>query len=226
MNWMLVAWLLLAAPLPSLSGLIERQANRQLGVSGQVVRVKRVFWPSGRPWSCDPRRVKIFFTPREDFSGRSSVRVHQGHRQRWLTVEFERLVRTAVASRRLQRGAVLGPGDVELRRVPLARLGGREPLQPQQLWGRRLRRSLSSGAVLRPDCLERPLLVRRGDRVRLRVRMTGLLVEVAAEALASGRAGDRIPVKNLESGKRVQGRLQEGPVVTVELPSREAGGGP
>lgn len=218
----IMAMATVAAP-PDLVAAIEHRANQQLAAPGQQVKVQRAWWPSGRGARVKAQAVEIEFNAGEDFSGRSSVRLRQDGRRYWLRVTFVRLVETPVAARPLPSGHLLQEADVTRSRVPLAELAGHRPLRPEQVLGRKLRRRLKAGQPLRDDWLERPLLVRRGDRLLLRARARGVVVEVAARALASARVGDRLPVENLQSGKRVVGRLQAGPVVVVELDRARAG---
>ena len=70
-----------------------------------------------------------------------------------------------------------------------------------------LRRSLRAGDPLRPADIERPLLVKRGDAVELVAAADGVAVSVAAVALAPGRLGEVVSVRNPRTQRVVKGRV-------------------
>ncbi|HEU4618212.1 MAG TPA: flagellar basal body P-ring formation chaperone FlgA [Gammaproteobacteria bacterium] len=80
--------------------------------------------------------------------------------------------------------------------------------------GMLLRRGVPPGTVLTASMLERPRIVKRGERVR--VRAGGGLFQVVseAEALADAAEGDHVRVRNTRSGLIVEGVVDaEGNVV-------------
>jgi flagella basal body P-ring formation protein FlgA len=78
---------------------------------------------------------------------------------------------------------------------------------PALLEGRRLVRVLPSGALARQEAFERPLLVKRGDRLLLTVGDGGVVVEAPLEALASGREDDLIECRNPLTGTLLKARI-------------------
>ncbi|RME20796.1 MAG: flagella basal body P-ring formation protein FlgA [Deltaproteobacteria bacterium] len=217
---------LLAAPPASIAGFIERQANQELGDPVQVVKVRNVRLPARLAGRLDGRNLSVEFVSGEDFSGRSSVRVIAGKRTFWASVEFVRMVRSCVAARNLRRGERIGAADVTMRLVAVGELGKGHALGTADVVGMILRRPVKQGQPLRPQWLERPIVVRRGQNVLLQARASGAVVQVVAKALASGRVGDWIPVKNLASGKRVAGRVEQDGLVVVDLSAQRHGGEP
>lgn len=71
----------------------------------------------------------------------------------------------------------------------------------QDVSGLQAKRSLPPGTVLSPDMLEQPVLIKRGEKVTIRLSRPGIQVEMDGQAMAQGRAGDRIRVRNLQSKK-------------------------
>lgn len=71
----------------------------------------------------------------------------------------------------------------------------------EEVSGLQAKRSLPPGTVLSPDMLEQPILIKRGEKVAIRLSRPGIQVEMDGQAMAQGRAGQRIRVRNLQSKK-------------------------
>jgi flagella basal body P-ring formation protein FlgA len=124
--------------------------------------------------------------------------------------------RVAVAARDLRAGEMLQAEDIAWEERPIA--------DPADLFGRaappqglQVRSALSAGQPLRRRQLQAPQLVKRGAGLRIVARQDGIEVTVAGEALANGRQGEIIPVRNLSSGKTIKARVSaDGEVNPVE----------
>lgn len=70
------------------------------------------------------------------------------------------------------------------------------------------RRKLREGTLLQARLLHEPLLVRRGQAVRIAARHGGAVaVEVAGESLGNGKRGDTVRVRNVASGRVIEARV-------------------
>lgn len=87
---------------------------------------------------------------------------------------------------------------------------------PQSVIGLHSRRALPAGRVLGPADVTRPAVVRRGDRVGIEVQTAAVTIRMNGEALADGGVGQRIPVRNVSSGKRLEAIVRS--AGTVEVP--------
>lgn len=86
--------------------------------------------------------------------------------------------------------------------------------------GQALKRSLRPGQVLQRQMLAVPLLVRRGDTVRIVARSGPVEVSNAGEALENGHADDVIRVRNPSTGRVIRVRvIDRGSVEPVDLPA-------
>ncbi|MCJ8329467.1 MAG: flagellar basal body P-ring formation protein FlgA [Lentisphaeria bacterium] len=65
--------------------------------------------------------------------------------------------------------------------------------------GRELKRQLSSGAMIKYKDLLNPIIVKRGDLVKVHCRYKKMYVTISAIAMESGRLGQSIKVKNASS---------------------------
>lgn len=121
-----------------------------------------------------------------------------------------------VARQALSRGQTLGPGDVRTELRVVNQLGYGYIDDHTQVDGLRLLRPVMAGTPLDPGMFAPRLLVHRGDRVSLLAILGPIRVRSSGTALADGVRGARIPVRNSDSGKIVQG-LVDSPG-TVQVP--------
>jgi flagella basal body P-ring formation protein FlgA len=103
--------------------------------------------------------------------------------------------RVAVMAQDVPAGRPLADEDVLLERHEVPSLG--EAISaPQDVVGLSGKRALRSGEVLRMALLTAPLLVKRGDAVRIVARREQIEVSMAGEALDAGARGATIRVRN------------------------------
>ncbi len=122
-----------------------------------------------------------------------------------------------VAARALRANETLAAGDVtrETRELATPRA---DALQDEQLaLGRRLRRHVGAGEILRAGWLESAPLVRRGDRVTLRLAHGALTIETVGRAEEDGALGASVRVRNVASKRELTGRVAAEGVVHVSL---------
>jgi flagella basal body P-ring formation protein FlgA len=100
----------------------------------------------------------------------------------------------------------------KLDRDPASYLG-----DPRQLTGVSLTRSFTRGEPITIETLVPEVVVKPGDAVRIVGESGGLKIQVAGEARAAGRVGDRIQVKNLQSGMLFQAIVVDEGLVKVRF---------
>jgi flagella basal body P-ring formation protein FlgA len=64
--------------------------------------------------------------------------------------------------------------------------------------------------------LDPPVIINRGERVKIRVNRPGIRIEMNGTALENGRQDERIRVRNEQSQKIVYGRAAGRGLVQVE----------
>ncbi|GAA0758950.1 flagellar basal body P-ring formation chaperone FlgA [Ideonella azotifigens] len=89
-----------------------------------------------------------------------------------------------------------------------------------ELVGMSPRRALRAGQVLQKRMLSAPLLVRRGESVRIVARSGPVEVTNAGEAMDPGRLNETVRVRNSRTGRILRARITgAGEVVPVEMDS-------
>lgn len=123
-----------------------------------------------------------------------------------------------VAATALPAGRSIGTADLALERRDLATIPDALS-QATAVIGMASRRSLRPGQVIQQAMLVSPVLVRRGDHVRIVARSGPVEVTTGGEALEAGRIDDAIRVRNTATGKVIHARVAaDGTVEPVDLP--------
>jgi flagella basal body P-ring formation protein FlgA len=106
------------------------------------------------------------------------------------------------------RGARLAPDLVDVLEVDASGAPGLNLRQTKDLEFMELTRAMRAGETLRTSDLKPAQLVRRGQSVTMKIGTPGqFLVEVRLESLQDGQHGERIRLKNRESGRILTGRV-------------------
>ena len=122
--------------------------------------------------------------------------------------------RELIASTRLRQDCF----KVEVKR--LGRSLNNYVTDPERLRGMSVRRTVGRGEALMTELLTAELVIRPGDQVRIIGESgseRGFQVIVNGEARAAGRIGDRIQVRNLQSGAMLQAVVADEGVVRIRF---------
>ena len=120
-----------------------------------------------------------------------------------------------VATRDLGRGNPIEPGDLRLQRMDTTHLLRGHFTSLDEVVGQRLKRTLRRGKAVTPSMLVEQKSVRRGEQILILSALGNIEVRSRGKALRDGNPGDLIPVENLSSKKRLQGRVVSTGVVSV-----------
>jgi len=104
------------------------------------------------------------------------------------------------ASVTLQRGQIISAEDLDIT--------AKNADLKETYIGKEMRRTIYAGSKLNPSLVTEPILIRRNARVNMFYRFGRLEITASGRALDSGSAGDMIPLMNLDSRQRVQGRIR------------------
>src|SRR5690606_8437194 len=118
---------------------------------------------------------------------------------------LEMLVEVPHLAANLPSGAIIAPGDIEMRLVPAAFADSGAVTAAEQVVGKQLRRPARAGLMLRPSDVAEPLLVSRNDTVTLYFRQGPMTLTVKGQALADAAEGQTVSVLNLMSSRIVSG---------------------
>ncbi len=165
------------------------------------------------------RPVEAFFPQGRRESGAWSVGVRCMGERPWTIyakVKVKAYIDVVVLRNAVRPGSVIGPADIAMVKKDLGELGGGYLSSPEQAIGLAARRGLPGGLVLNAEQLAIPKLIRRGEKVVIRAQSGGYEISMNGEALADGQKGERIRVRNEQSGRVVQGTVAGPGLVLVQ----------
>lgn len=122
-----------------------------------------------------------------------------------------------VARRALARGSRVLPADVGLELRQVAGFANQYVADAAVLEGHSLRQAVAPGTPLTRALLVGEALVKRGQRVALVARAGGIEVQASGEALADALPDGRVRVRNLDTQRILEGRVESRDRVVVGL---------
>ncbi|MDZ7640725.1 MAG: flagellar basal body P-ring formation chaperone FlgA [Desulfurivibrio sp.] len=133
-----------------------------------------------------------------------------------LNADLQRMGEVVMSARRINRGEVINPADLLVERRNISNLNNNFISDPEAAVGKQPRTTLQPGAVLYQNRLEKPPLVRRGDRVEIIAQHGRIRVSAPGEVRDIGAEGELVRVRNLMSRREIQARvIDSGTVKTI-----------
>ena len=119
-----------------------------------------------------------------------------------LVVKVSMLRDVLVAHRAINQGATLRAADIERMSLTFTRVDGRlGVVDADRIIGKRAKRFITPGSVIRMDQLENVPLVNRGQFVQLRSREGNIQIVTTGKAMQGGMLGEIITVRALDRGR-------------------------
>lgn len=119
----------------------------------------------------------------------------------YVPVELRVFRPVPIAARELQRGETVSEADIGEQERNVLAAGATTLVRRSEAVGQKVRRTIPAGSMLLATLLEQPVLVRRGDRINVDTVPGAISVRISAEALETARRGERVRVRNLQSGR-------------------------
>ena len=161
--------------------------------------------------------LEVFTPPGARETGHVSVGVRCPGSQPW-TIYHRAYVaifqEVAVLVGAAKAGTVLTANDIRVEKRDVSTLNG-QFLSPERAVGRPLKKALPANTVLLPDFLTTIKAVKRGELVTIRNRSSGFEISMPGIAMSDGEVGQRIRVRNEQSGRVIQATVTASGVVDV-----------
>ncbi|MBF0284383.1 MAG: flagellar basal body P-ring formation protein FlgA [Magnetococcales bacterium] len=133
------------------------------------------------------------------------------------SVSVTRVLRVPVARQAIQRGEVIQESYLDFQETTLTRPTPGLVSDPGQIIGKAAKRALRPEQVLQVEWFEEPLVVRRGERVKVSYASRGLSIAGIGVAEAHGRLNEVVTVRNPESSRRFTARVAGPGEVRVDM---------
>lgn len=118
------------------------------------------------------------------------------------------------AARMIERGQTIAAEQLQLQEVNVGRASRGFYNSLDEVIGQGAKRRVRAGQLIAPNLLTAPLLIRRGQQVTIIASQDGISASATGEAMANGREGEVIRVRNLGSQKVIEAQVVEEGVVT------------
>jgi flagella basal body P-ring formation protein FlgA len=120
-----------------------------------------------------------------------------------------------VPARRLMPDEIIGEADLVTISLPMGRLNDFSVTDPADLVGQQVRRMLPEGRPVMVQSVMAPLVIDRGERVRIRFDDGAIVLTAPGRALNDAASGDTVRVVNLVSNLSLVGIAQADGTVEV-----------
>jgi len=166
------------------------------------------------------KNISFLRVPDVDGDGLCAVEVEGlGGKCRTVHVSFKVFAKRKlfVMKQNGKQGDILRKTDVFIRETYLNGKAAEYPSSIDEIVGRALKRDLSMNAMVTKQMLEDPVTMQRGETVDIVAENGKIIVQTKGKTVDKGKMGDVIRVKNITSGKEIQGRITANNTVTVEF---------
>ena len=151
-------------------------------------------------------------------AGRNSVGVRCNKPNKWsiFTSAVIKIYQPVwVLTQPVQRGELITRRHISLERRDISRLRGDFVTEVEQIENKQAIRPMAQGTVISTKSLTEPLLIKRGDKVVISADQPAFSITMKGTAMMNGRKGQRIPVKNQNSGRIITATVIEPGLVSV-----------
>ena len=121
-----------------------------------------------------------------------------------------------VPSRQMMPGEIVTPSDLIDAEFPVRRIGDFAVTDANMLIGKQVRRVLGKGRLVMAQSVMAPVLVERGQRVKIILSDGGLNLIASGRALGEAAQGEQVKVVNLVSNLSVVGVAIADGIVKIE----------
>jgi len=184
------------------------------------VRIREVRIPGSVFLSTPQYDLSIRVPPNTRFLGHTPVQIvfnegKTGRKRIWASVYLEVLHPVAVIKRPMAKNQIISPNDIGLEKRDLAKIPPGAITDVDEVVGKRLKRTLAVGAVIRRSMVDRPPVVKRGDVVNLLIETPRLKITALGRVEERGGVGDVVRVINLDSKRKVYGQVVNRQLVRI-----------
>ncbi|MBL8028783.1 MAG: flagellar basal body P-ring formation protein FlgA [Fibrobacteres bacterium] len=123
-----------------------------------------------------------------------------------------------VAKTKVARHELFSDDNIRIERREITEVKGAFFGANDTISGRIADKTILAGKIITDDYLMEPLLVRKGENVKIVSTINDAVVSVDGEALRDGALGVKVPVRNMLTGKRVTAYVVGESAVSMQRP--------
>ncbi|MGC9964847.1 MAG: flagellar basal body P-ring formation chaperone FlgA [Syntrophobacteraceae bacterium] len=151
---------------------------------------------------------EVTVSPKERFIGNVTATIDfyvNGEKARTLNVvgKAEVFGNAYLASHPMKQNQMIAAADLEVQKINLTEVADRFATRLDQVENRRVLRNIGLHQPLELKDLDKPLVLKRGDMVKIVYDQPGLSVTAKGQVNADGSVGDTLAVTNITSQKKI-----------------------
>lgn len=108
-----------------------------------------------------------------------------------------------VSNKRLLPNEIIQLEDIDIVELPWQRVHALAVLDPQEIVGKQVRHLISAGRTFQSQSVSPPILVSRGEQVKIELNQGGLKLLATGKAITDAHLGQEVRVVNLSSNKTI-----------------------
>jgi flagella basal body P-ring formation protein FlgA len=199
---------------------VRRAIHHQSPWKGQKTTLRELRGIEPVTLPAGPVQYEVTFPPHADFLGPTSfsllLRV-SGHIEKRLygTAYIDVFQEVATIARPVARDEVIEAEDIRLKQMNLSQVSPRTVMRPEELIGKRARKSLAANTMVHAHEVETMPFVKKGDVVLIIVESPLLKITATGEALERGERGATIRVRNVTSNREIRAVVVDKKIVRV-----------
>ncbi len=136
-----------------------------------------------------------------------------------LTGKYERMIPVPVLKARHYKEDIIAPDAFTTKFIPESKVRKDVILNPAKMVGMSPKRVISADRPIRNNDVARPFTISKGDVITMRFRSGMMEITTMGEALEDGAKGQRIKLKNKDSGLSVYGQVISAQEVNIYNPN-------
>ncbi|HJW86338.1 MAG TPA: flagellar basal body P-ring formation chaperone FlgA [Candidatus Brocadiaceae bacterium] len=119
------------------------------------------------------------------------------------------------SSRKIGRGEILTEADLVVESIETTKLAASTFSSVDELVGKRITRLIQPYTPITPELINNPPIIKKGECIKLLLQSGNLIIVAKGVAKEDGHLGKIIKVKNTDSKKEIQGRVEDASTVKV-----------
>ncbi|MFU8787612.1 MAG: flagellar basal body P-ring formation chaperone FlgA [Methylobacter sp.] len=152
-------------------------------------------------------------------AGRVTIGVRCNAGKKW-SIFTSAIIKTyqnvVVLTQPIQRGDIITPQHLAIERRDVSQLRGDFATQIGQAENKQSTHQLNAGSTLSVKNLVEPKLIKRKDKVVISTSASGVSIRMSGVAMMDGAKGQRIKIKNLNSGRVISATVINSGLVSVD----------
>ena len=152
--------------------------------------------------------------------GRVHIKISCDTPNRWainVPVDLKMFSEVLVFSHPISKNTVINESDVNFFRTDISKLRNGYFIKENNVIGKQSKRAVAGKTIVTPHLLQPALMIKKGDSVIIQAKSGQMTVKMGGEALADGREGRQIRVRNDRSNRIVKARVKAPGIVQVDF---------